>query len=433
MQRLLNLFLLAALTTPLAHAQLDSTDQRLVNQAAFQLTKATVEFVATDKLTFGNLAKTTCDNCVDYASLIQFINASKLTKADELVRDAQKQVASLTTPTATADQILTGLKQYLHTRATTGDDRERRTKLPSYAVYTTQVAQILTSAGVEPGATAPETTDPVAATPADTMDTGEMISPVSSVAKADAGIFSYGGLALVLSLLNLAGLAYLWSQRGKKKPTSSSADNPVAELSRRMVALETERKDLLNRMTRLERAGAAATERPAPAAPRQPDAIAPKPSPVNPLPESPRPSSVPAATALPTPAPRPTQPAPAPQPATQSQAAPSNQPRRREVVLFGRTADLGDGFSVASLLETPDRDTVFQIEVRTDSQAVYRVTEEPGAQQLALSDPYSYLADACEYMAKPMPNARIRTNQPGQLALQGDKWKIVEKAKISFY
>lgn len=429
MQRLATLLLLTVLLIPSAHAQLSPADQKAVDQVAFELTKVTVEFIATDKKTFGNLAKTTCDTCTSYEGLIQFIKSSKLAKADDLVRDAQKQVASLTTPTATADQILTGLKQYLHTRATTGDERERRTKLPSYATYQTQVAQMLSDAGVE------EITNQVASTPADTTDMGDSIPPVSSVTKADAGILSFGGLALVLSLLNLVGLVYLWSLRGKKTTSTSLADTQLAEVSRRMVTLETERKDLLNRMTRLERSLASTTERPAPApAPRPLDPVVTKPTPTVLAPEPLRQAqAIPPVTLQPTPAPRPATAVPAPQPLGQKQAAPSNQPRRRETVFYGRTADLGDGFSVGSLFDAPNREVVFQIEVRTESQAVYQVMEEPGAQQLALSDPYSYLADACEYMAKPMPNARIRTNQPGQLALQGDKWKIVEKAKISFY
>ncbi len=435
MQRLLNLFLLTVLISPLAHAQLDSTNQNVVNQAAFQLTKATVEFVATDAKTYGNRATTTCPACNDYPSLIQFIKTNKLTKADELVNDAQKQVASLTTPTATVDQVLTKLRQYLHDRVTKGDGRERRTTLASYKTYTGQVAQILASAGVESGSE----TD-LAAVPADTTDTGEAVMP-DTVKKGDTGgLFSFGGLALLLSLLNLAGLIYMWSQRQTK--ASPTMRNPlIDELSSRVSTLERTHKELINRLNK----PASAPVAPTPASePRRQEPVA-APANVAPRPAPTAPAAVAPPTVTPTPeparqtqaatpvAPAPQPVTPAPQPAVVQNPVPSNQPRRRDVVLYGRTADLGDGFSVGSLLETPDRDTVFQIEVRTDSQAVYRVTEEPGAQQLALSDPYSYLADACEYMAKPIPNARIRTNQPGQLALQGDKWKIVEKAKISFY
>ena len=242
---------------------------------------------------------------------------------------------------------------------------------------------------------------------------------------------------MLLSLLNLGGLVYLWLIRNRK--TESAADAQVPELSRRVSLLERERKDLLNRLAGLEKHTITPTQprsatTPEPARPAQtpapatnpPKQTVPAPEPARPV-QPATPVSAPVATSPVAPV------TPTPQPSFQGQGVPANQPRRREVVLYGRTADLGDGFSVASLLETPDRDTIFQIEVKTDSQAVYRVTEEPGAQQLALSDPYSYLADACEYNTKPMPNARIRTTQPGQLALQGDKWKIVEKAKISFY
>lgn len=443
MQRLRNLWLLIGLISSGANAQIDSTVQPAVNEAAFKLTKATVEFLATDTKTFGKRPQTTCEGCTTYPSLLKFVSDNKLTKADELINDAQKQLTTLMTPNATKDQVLADLRNYLHDRVTKGDGRERRTTLPSYTAYQAKTAQII---GV-----GPEADLQAGLTSADTTETGESVGPLSAVTRAGVGgSFPMGEVALGLSLLNLLGLVYLWSQR--RKSPASLTDAQFPELSKRVFDLETQRKELLTRISTIERGtgrttmpdrsvAPAPTSAPTQPRPAQPQPVAnptadrpvePKPVPVVPQSESPRPVQ----TA--TPVPPVTKPTPVlpPMPPTASSGQPQppmNQPRRRETVLYGRTADLGDGFSVASLLETPDRDTVFQIDVRSDALATYRVSDEPGAQQLALSDPYSYLTDACEYLAKPSPNARIRTEQPGQLALQGDKWKIVEKAKISFY
>lgn len=431
MKRLLTLWLLIGLRLPLAHAQLDPATKTQVNQAAFQLTKVTVEFVATDTKTYGYRKLTFCATCTDYPSLVQFTIDNKLTKADELVRDAQKQVQTLTTPTATADQILTGLQTYLQNRVV-GGDKQSRVSLPSYKTYRAKVTDILAKAGVAPNPgdeAEPTADDGLATNPADTLETDMLLADKPTVTKADSGLFSYGGLALLLSLIDLAGLILLWRQKGETDRKKVQPDNLVAEMSGRLLKLEQERKELITRLARLEKVIATPPERPAAGSPSRPaDSALPRsaPAPITPRPASPTQTIQPR-----TPSPDPAS-TTQPQPVSQS-AAPSNQFRQRDTILYGRTADLGDGFSVGSLMNTPDRDTVFQIEIRTDSQAVYRVTEEPGAQQLALSDPYSYLADACEYLAKPMPNARIRTDQPGQLALQGDKWKILEKAKISFY
>lgn len=109
-------------------------------------------------------------------------------------------------------------------------------------------------------------------------------------------------------------------------------------------------------------------------------------------------------------------------------AAPAAPPRR-----YARTADLGNGFSVAGLLNEPERGTVYELDLTSPGTATFRVSQTPEAQQLAMSDPYSYLSDACLYENQPGgPNSRIQTVAPGQLVLQGDKWQITEKARIGF-
>lgn len=119
------------------------------------------------------------------------------------------------------------------------------------------------------------------------------------------------------------------------------------------------------------------------------------------------------------------QPPAPPQPVLPVPAAPSR--------FYARTADLGNGFSVSGLLKEPERGTVYELELSSPGTATFRVSQSPDAQQLAMSDPYSYLSDACLYENQPGgPNSRIQTVAPGQLVLQGDKWQITEKARIGF-
>jgi hypothetical protein len=76
---------------------------------------------------------------------------------------------------------------------------------------------------------------------------------------------------------------------------------------------------------------------------------------------------------------------------------------------------------------------VYDIELTSPGTALFRVNASPEAQQLAMSDPYSYLSDACLYENQPGgPNSRIQTVAPGQLVLQAEKWQITEKARIGF-
>jgi hypothetical protein len=101
-------------------------------------------------------------------------------------------------------------------------------------------------------------------------------------------------------------------------------------------------------------------------------------------------------------------------------------------VRYARTPDLGDGFSLENLADDLTRPMVFVIRQTSPTTATFSVLDSPDAQQLALSDPFSYLKDACEYRAQPGQYSRIQTDAPGRLSLQDRKWRIDEKARINF-
>ncbi len=236
-------------------------------------------------------------------------------------------------------------------------------------------------------------------------------------------------ITFILALLSLCVSAYqFWQNRQAtlRRPTDRlPADNPLTELGQRVVVLEQERNALLRRIKALE------DTRPAAPAPTQPqNTVRPATSPASPpvqppVNDPPRPAQ-PVAQAQ-----RPAEVTPsAPMPYAPSPAPPA--PRPIPQTFYGRTADLGDGFSVGGLLTVPDRDTIFEIHTRGTGQADFQVSDTPDLQRLALSDPYSYLNDTCAYTAQPRPGARIVTIQPGRLHLQGEKWVIIDKARISF-
>ena len=432
----LKLLFTAILLTNLAVAQTPA-DNTTAN--AFEMTKATVEFLATDKKTYGYQAEETCPACVSYQTLEAFIKKNKLTKADELVKDAQKKTSELLTQKKPAKEILIELRGFLLSRVTDGEERKHRFALKSFPAYENRLNQL---AGLPQTPTTSAAQTPVSdqedqeAAP-DTL-TGESTRGASTPGEStnvsktkDTDLFSMSTLALLLSLVSLGGVVFLYTRKSKT-PDSASLDTKLAQLSDKVFHLEADRKDLVKavqtlnaRLQQLEgQLRTAATPRPVANPPIDPLRSVLE----QPMQNAPRPQS---AGSIPPPSNNP----PSqnterrPQTADPRISNPERKPQTAE--RFARTADLGDGFSVGGLLAVAERGTIYQILVE-GPQASYRIVDNYDAQQLALSDPYSYLSDACEYLSQPRPGSRIQTDQPGRLTLQGEKWKIEQKAKISF-
>ena len=448
-------------------AQTETLGPDDLRDRAFQMAKATVEFLATDAKTYGRLEKTTCLDCADYAGLKAFINQQKLMNAGELVNETERLV---TTTTKAPAQALTELRTQLITRVTAGSDHQHRRGLASFATYESQMNQL---AGPPQTAT-PDATADLQNAHLDTLFAEETVTPLSKTPSADNGWLSKSGLALILSLLSLAVLSWLVLFRRKEadkgKPTDAGNEMKVAQLNDELVhvkgdlrrTIETNGK-LQNRVEQLEKqvsvlqkvvgvasavlttavtppaSGASAGTNSAKESQRQ---VSPNPAsrqqtqpsghtgsaPTNPVPAT-RSEQI---TSQPTTQRQPIPPAPAEnRPRSVPAGSPDRSPTPR--IFYARTVDLGDGFSAESLTETTtERPMVYQIQVVTPGQATFRVADDPYAQRLALSDPYSYLNDACEYTSQPASNSRIQTVKPGRLALQGSKWVIMEKAQIAF-
>ncbi|OIN58050.1 hypothetical protein [Arsenicibacter rosenii] len=434
---------LSLLVTRLAVAQ--TTDQ--IGGKAFEMTKATVEFLATDKKTYGYQTKESCPACVSYQTLNKFIADNKLTKADELVNAAQKKTAELTSQKKPDAEVLKELRSFLLERVTGGAERKHRLTLKSFAAYQNQLN---TLAGLAPVEAAQP---PVAETPVSDQEDQEVApdtvaaehsSATATSSTTETSFFSMSLFALIASLLSLAGVGLLFLRKPKQQETNAS-DQKIAEMSDQLFKLKGEYSAALRRIEALEKALSRQAV-PQPSAP-QPAASQPSaPQPVNaPVPPpAPRPEPARAGQNVPRTHTEPygppvNQPAaglstpegaaiPPAMPASSAPAAPKPGIKSER---YARTADLGDGFSMGGLLPAAERGTIYQLALEGHI-GTYRIVENTESQQLALSDPYSYLSDACEYLNQPRANARIMTEKPGQVSLQGDKWKIEQKARVSF-
>lgn len=261
-----------------------------------------------------------------------------------------------------------------------------------------------------------------------TVSIATQAQPVTTTEASSKPAF-YTYLALILALLALIGLILLWlrNQAGWEKINAdrrSAVGNSdgMRELSGRVSALEQANKSFVKTIRDLENQVAKLREQQADNRKFAPAYVAqPAPEPQLPPVEQ-RP-----AARVPEPV---VQKSVASQAAQSQRSMPVNTPPAK---LYARTVDVPGGFSVSSLVETPNRPMVFVITPTGAGQATFRVTDDLEAQRLALSDPYSYLSDACNYQSRPEVNSRIHMISDGKLQLQGEKWHIIEKAEISFY
>ena len=465
--------LLLALTVAANAQTAPKTPPTGIEAGTFGMAKATLEFLATDQKTFGTAKKPTCDGCTDYIDLTSFIKTNNLKKADGLVNDIKKHSMMLNDEFAadafsSEGAVLDSLRRYVLKRVTNGPERVHRTKLASFATYQTRMTALAGKADPDKAVTEQEAALLEGETPAD----GAATTP-----SAGGGL---GTWAFWLSLLNLGGLAYLLftRQRGAGPAPSGREDARLAGLQDENNRLSTTVAELANRLTITEKklvaaapSSAGPANRPAERPPvtaqsmneRTPAAGGASPGQVGNQPRqgygNPANPVIPAqANSMASPpntfpeqsqrAPLQTVPLVPPvssgvgsgtlsgsfeQPGTSPNPGAMPTPPPVPTKFFARTADLGNGFSVAGLLPLAERGTVYEIDLTSPNTATYRVSQSPESQQLAMSDPYSYLSDACLYDNQPGgPNSRIQTVAPGQLTLQGDKWQITDKARIGF-
>ena len=481
-----------------AVAQTPPQEPTGIEKGTLGMAKATLEFLATDQKTFPAAKKTACTNCNSYADLAKFIKGNSLKKADILVNDIKKHSLQLNDEFAadaftSEGAVLDSLRKYVINRVTSGAERQHRTKLASYSAYQTKMMAI--AGGQNPEKAVAEQAGATDEAPAETPPANGT-APSSSGGGSTWPLWVLSALSLMG--VGYLYWQLMQSGRGAAKADTSALETQLAGLQDDNRRLSMTVSELSNRLTMMEKRQTTAsrpvepnrpTERPAdlnrpadrvqPGANPAPSANQPRQpqtgygpmgnNPVNPGNVPAPPQSTPAPSPLrqtPSVTPPPSRPdldqtvglnsplatpslspamVPPSAPETQQQPAvaasgppptaefsiPASAPPR----LFARTADLGNGFSVSGLIDHPERGTVYELELTSPQTAQFRVSAAPDAQQVAMSDPYSYLSDACLYENQPNTQSgtvRIQTLTPGKLALQGDKWQITEKARIGF-
>jgi len=410
-----------------------------VNQVTVDMLRETVQFLATDTLNFKRVQETRCADCRSESQVLAFIRANGLTNAGTLVMKVQAKKQELLRgqkrplSAEAAGQVAQQLRQYIISEVTKGG-RAHRLALASYEPYSHQLDKLSQEVAyasdalravdtILTGAEVPSVRQQAAALQTPEADPA-LPEPTDEPVGSKSGLPTYAWVSMLVSGLTLLLTLYLfWRSRRHgmvlpavdtgldpaKASPGDAAKQKLARLTQRVAVLEAERTDLLNRLHRLEQTTRQTTTG------RSRSVI------------DTAVTTAPARTPSPGSHAVPLEPTPAPAP------GPMVPQRSTFALLYGRTADLGDGFSTSGLSEAPDRDTVFEIFRQGDELATFRISERPDLQQLALSDPFSYLNDTCIYQTQPRPGSRIHTDEPGRLHLQGDKWVITEKAQISFY
>ena len=463
------------------------------------MAKSTLEFLATDQKTFPAAKKSVCANCNTYADLSTFIKDNSLKKADILVNDIKRHSLQLNDEFAadaftSEGAVLDSLRKYVINRVTSGAERQHRTKLASYSAYQTKMMAL--AGGQNPEKAVADRADAAGEDVAETPPATDAATPSSGGGSTwplwVLSVLSLMGVGyLFWQLIQSGGSAVKPDTRALETQLAGLQDDnrrlnmTVSELSNRLTMVEKRQTTAprpgepnrpADRMAEPNRPqtspgvapssnqprpqsgygpmgynpvnpGNVPAASPPPTSPQQPPSALRQTPSVTPPPSRPEPdqsmgmnspATTPPLATVPTPAletpPPPVVSASGPPP-TAEFLVPTPAPPTAPTRLFARTADLGNGFSVSGLIDQSERGMVYELELTSPQTAEFRISNSPEAQQVAMSDPYSYLSDACLYENQPNMQSgtvRIQTLTPGKLILQGDKWQITEKARIGF-
>lgn len=100
--------------------------------------------------------------------------------------------------------------------------------------------------------------------------------------------------------------------------------------------------------------------------------------------------------------------------------------------IFAMYADNGV-FSNDLISDYQNGQQVYEIVVKDDNNAIYKISENEDAQKFALSDANAFLLPACEYLnTRQQSNSKIKSEINGILVKSGNNWVIQIKTKIRF-
>ncbi|GLU55326.1 hypothetical protein [Dyadobacter frigoris] len=379
--------------------------EKQIWDAKFQIVKASVEFLASDKETFKDAKQRQCASCKSYEELVSFVKKNKIKKADELISDWQS--IAIDANASNWKKSLINFKDRIITKITTGPKSNRK-KFSNYVSYENKLDSIIEKVSIS---------EPIEDIP-DIQKIQEMPEPVVELKVTEpekimlekpsesASFFAFlpdisKDMSYTIILLLLVGILFLlWILRNKNQTMernssalkdqlhkSGSTEWQTKNLNNELKAVQKKLKDAEAEIAILQdnvRAEMERNER------------------LSVVPEIEKPVEQVAAPAL------------------------------ESAIKYARYADQGDGFSVQELLEEEDSETIFELTVLSPNTASFKISGNQNAQRYALSNSPYFLGKTSQYDTFPSGNSLINTDVAGELKLQGNKWLIVKPIQISF-
>lgn len=414
-----SLFLLLCFANTYAQSSLG----KQVNDAKFQIVKKTAEFLSTDKATFGNKAKSSCDKCSSYEDVKKYAVDNSLINVNTLVNELQN--TTVDTASNEWEKSLTTFKDNVVSKITTGNEKKiARIHLPGYKSYVNSLNEIINkikTAETKPSASTSGDENPASQKPdlkaAKASDTITKANAPQQIAPDEETVpqSSLPGkimqwLPYIIAGILLLLLLTLWRSGNENNKKITALEQEKKDTGRELFNLKNTNADLLDTIKILEEdvknkeIDLQATEA------RLRNAESNK----NNAAQSNAPE----------------------QPTTEKPVGKITVQKPKPVIAnikYARYADMGDGFSNAELLDKADGETIFELTLMPNTNTgEFKVANHGAAQHYALSNVQYFLGKTCQYASFPSEDATIQTDTPGTLKLTGSKWTIVSPAKISF-
>jgi hypothetical protein len=376
-----------------------------IEEAKFQIVKATIEFLASDKETFKEVKEPACKSCRNYEELLAYTSRNKLKKADILI--GKWKGFKVDTTYADWNESLIKFKDLVINDISSGP-KSKRKQLAGFPSYTAGLDSIIREVSISESEVSSAQKTPDISEATDSSATNDEVIESPESAPEQNSYFNFlpkisKDMNYIIIFLLLAIIAFLtWMFSNKNKALEKKAralqdklvKNENSEWQSKTISSELKTvtqklKDAEKQIVALQEDLKAEKERN-----KRLSAVPKKEKPAAQIPV-PAPSSAPA-------------------------------------IKYARYADQGDGFSVQELLDEEDSETIFELTLLSASSASFKISNNPNAQRFALSNSPYFLGKTSQYETFPSGNSLINTDVPGELKLQGNKWQIVKPVQISF-
>ena len=375
-----------------------------IKDAKFQIVKATIEFLASDKETFKEVKEKQCLDCQDYDDLLKFVERNKIKKADALIGDWKK--VSVDTSLSHWQKGINKFKDRVVGDISSGA-KSKRKKLAGYSTYEGKLNSIIENVSIsEPIEDIPDIEKLDEAPEPVVSKVTEPVKTMSEKSSEPASYFTFlpdmsKDMSYVIILMLMLGILFLlWILRNKSQGMKRK-ERELKDQYNRNGSTESEAKVMSSELRAVQQK---LKEAEAEIAILQDNVRA----------EMERNERLSAVAEV---------------EKTVEEAA---EPAPESPIKYARYADQGDGFSVQELLEEEDSETIFELTILSPNTASFKISNNQNAQRYALSNSPYFLGKTSQYDTFPSGNSLINTDIPGELKLQGNKWLIVKPVQISF-